>query len=78
MRWRTAFGITTGLFVAGVAVGYVANKRGIPQHEVPRWLLKEATRKVLHAMDAVRELTPDQVPVPVADALDQPPPGAPT
>ena len=73
MRWRTAFGITTGLFVAGVAVGYVANKRGIPQNQVPRWLVKETTRRVLHLVDAVRDLTPDQPPVPVDEALGEGP-----
>jgi hypothetical protein len=53
-------------------VGYVAHKRGIPQDQVPRWLLKEATRKALHAIDAVRELVPDAEPVPVEEALGGP------
>lgn len=70
MRLRTVFGITAGLFAAGVAVGYVANKRGIPQDQVGRWLVKETTRKVLHVIDAVQELLPDQAPVPFADALE--------
>jgi hypothetical protein len=75
MRLRTVLGITGGLFVAGVAVGYVANKRGIPQDQVPRWLVKETTRKVLHLIDAVQDLLPDQPPVPVSEALGQEPPG---
>lgn len=72
MRLRTVVGITAGLFVAGVAVGYVANKRGIPQDQVGRWLLKETTRKVLHVVDAVHDLLPDSAPVPLDEALGPP------
>ena len=72
MRLRTVVGITAGLFVAGVAVGYVANKRGIPQDQVGRWLVKETTRKVLHVVDAVHDLLPDSVPVPLDEALGPP------
>lgn len=77
MRWRTLAGITAGLFVAGVAVGYAAHKRGIPQDQVPRWVLKGVTRRALHVIDAVHDLFPDQAPVPVAVALEEPP-GEPT
>ena len=73
MRLRTALAITGGLFAAGVAVGYVATKRGIPQDQVPRWLLKGVTRRVLHAIDAVHDLLPDQPPVPVDQAMAEPP-----
>jgi hypothetical protein len=45
---------TVGLFAAGVAVGYLANKRGIPQAEIPRWLAKGLTRRALRILDAVR------------------------
>ena len=69
MQWRWVAGTTVGLFAAGVAVGYVAHKQGIPQDQVPRWVLKGVTRRVLHAIDAVQELLPDQPPVPVAEAL---------
>jgi hypothetical protein len=75
MKWRVAAGITVGLFAAGVAVGYAAEKRGIPRDQVGRWALKEATRKVLHAYDRVRDLLPDpEVATPLADALRQEPP----
>jgi hypothetical protein len=73
--WKVAAGVTMGMFGAGVAAGYVAHKRGVPQEQVPRWLLKEATRKALHAYDAVRDLLPDAEPVPVEEALGEPPPG---
>lgn len=69
--WRLALGITVGLFAAGVAVGYVANKRGVPKDQVGRWLLKESTRAVLRGMDAVRELVPDGRGVPLTDALTE-------
>lgn len=69
MRWQWVAGATVGLFAAGVTVGYVANKKGIPQDQVPRWLLKTATRRALHAIDALQELLPDQEPVPVSEAL---------
>ena len=71
MNWKWAFGITGGLFAAGIAVGYAAQKRGIPRDEVGRWALKEATRKALHAYDTVRELLPDQEPVPLSQALKE-------
>jgi hypothetical protein len=73
MRWRTVFGVTAGLFAAGVAVGYVAHKRGIPQDQVPRWLLKEVTRKALRVVDAVQDLLPDQQPIPMGTAMDEEP-----
>jgi hypothetical protein len=59
MRWRTAVGITVGLFAAGVALGYVAQKRGVPRDQIGRWAVKEATRKALQACDVVRDLLPD-------------------
>lgn len=67
--WKLALGVTVGLFAAGVAVGYVANKRGIPKDQVGRWLLKEATRGVLRGVDALRELAPDGDAVPLSEAL---------
>jgi len=73
MRFRTVLAITGGLFVAGVAVGYAANRRGIPREQVPRWVLKEATRAVLRVVDAVHDTLPDAPPVPVAEALERPP-----
>ncbi len=74
MKWKWAVGATVGLFAAGVAVGYVANQRGIPQDQIPRWLLKGATRRALRALDLARDLLPDADPVPVGAALDQPAP----
>jgi hypothetical protein len=74
--WKMALGVTVGLFGAGVAVGYVAHNRGIPQDQLPRWLLKEATRKALHAIDAIRDLLPDAEPVPLEQALGQEPAGS--
>ncbi|MBA2320557.1 MAG: hypothetical protein H0V89_05315 [Deltaproteobacteria bacterium] len=67
MSWRAAAGLTVGLFAAGIAVGYVANKRGIPQDQIHRWFVKRATRRVLHAVDAIRELLPDAEPVRVTE-----------
>ena len=74
MNWKLAAGITVGLFGAGVAVGYVAQQRGIPQSEIPRWLIKGVTRRALRLMDAARDALPDDVPVPVAEALAAPSP----
>lgn len=71
--WRFALGATAGLFAAGVAVGYMANKRGIPQEQVPRWLVKGLTRRALHALDAVRELLPDDDGVPITEAIGETP-----
>jgi hypothetical protein len=59
IRWKAAAAVTVGLFGAGIAVGYVAHRRGVPQDQVGRWLLKEATRKALHAYDAARDWLPD-------------------
>jgi hypothetical protein len=68
--WKMAATVTVGLFGAGVAVGYVAHKRGVPQEQVPRWLLKEATRKVLRVYDALQdarsEPAPEETPGPRA------------
>jgi hypothetical protein len=75
MSWRFAAGVTVGLFAAGVAIGYAAQKRGIPRDQVGRWALKEATRKALHAYDVVRELVPDPAEgVPLKEALAAEPP----
>ena len=73
MNWKWALGITGGLFATGIAVGYAANKRGIPQDQVARWAVKGATRRVLHAWDVIRELLPDQQPIPLAAVLATPP-----
>lgn len=77
MNWKWVAGITVGLFGAGVAVGYVAQKRGIPQDQVGRWLVKGAVRRVLVASDAVRDAIPNQRPVPLVEALSQDPPRPP-
>lgn len=69
MTWKTAAGITLGLFGAGVAVGYAAQKRGIPQDQVGRWLLKEGIRRVLRVTDAARDLLPDDPPKRLPDVL---------
>lgn len=59
--WKLAVGVTVGLFVAGVAVGFVANKRGIPQDQIGRWFVKGVTRRALHVVDAVRDRLPEPV-----------------
>ncbi|MFZ5479267.1 MAG: hypothetical protein ACOZNI_21055 [Myxococcota bacterium] len=74
MNWKWAVGITAGLFGAGVAVGYVAHKRGIPQDEIGRWLVKGATRRALRLYDSVRDVLPDEAPVPLARAIEEAPP----
>ena len=74
MNWKLAAGITVGLFGAGVTVGYVAQKRGIPQDQVGRWLVKGVVRRALRAGDAIRDVLPDQKPVRLVEALDQEPP----
>ena len=71
LKW--GIGITTGMFAAGIAVGYVANQRGIPQDQVPRWLVKGVTKRLLRGYDALRDLLPDGDAVPLADALEQDP-----
>ena len=73
MGWKWAIGGTAGLFAAGVAVGYVANKRGIPQDDVPRWLVKGVTRRVLRAVDAIRERLPDTDGEPLAETTEETP-----
>ena len=74
MNWKIAGTVTLGLFGAGVAVGYAAQKRGVPQDQIGRWVLKGVTRRVLKLTDAVRDVLPDDPPKRLADALDQPPP----
>ncbi len=70
MNWKIAGAFTLGLFGAGVAVGYAAQKRGIPQDQIGRWLLKGATRRVLRLKDAVRDALPDGPPQRLADVLE--------
>lgn len=72
MSMKVAVGVTLGLFGAGVAVGYAAQKRGIPQDKVPRWLVKESLRRVLRVTDAVRAALPADTPKALADALAEP------
>jgi hypothetical protein len=67
-------GITAGLFGAGVAVGYVAQKKGVPQDQVGRWLVKGVTRRALHLVDAVRDALPDDEAQPLAHAVVSEPP----
>ena len=74
MNWKLAAGVTLGLFGAGVAVGYAAQKRGIPQDQIGRWVLKGLTRRVMLLTDAVREALPDEPPKRLADAMAEAPP----
>lgn len=74
MNWKVAGAVTVGLFGAGIAVGYAAQKRGIPQDQIGRWVLKGVTRRVLALSDALREAMPDDAPKRLADALDEAPP----
>ncbi len=74
MNWKIAGAVTVGLFGAGVAVGYAAQKRGIPQDQIGRWLLKGATRRALRLSDAIRDALPDDDPKRIADAIAEPPP----
>lgn len=74
MTWKLAAGVTLTLFGAGVAVGYAAQKRGIPQDQIGRWVLKETTRRVLRLTDAVRDVLPAEPPKRLADALAESPP----
>lgn len=71
LKW--GLGLTAGMFAAGVAVGYVANKRGIPQDDVPRWLAKGATRRLLRGYDALRDALPDTDGTPLAVVLSEEP-----
>jgi hypothetical protein len=74
VNWKVFTGVTAGLFGAGIAVGFAAQKRGIPQDKVGRWLLKETTRRVLRVTDAVRDALPDEPPKRLAEALAEEPP----
>lgn len=74
MNWKIAGAVTLGLFGAGVAVGYAAQKKGIPQDQIGRWVLKGVTRRVLLLTDAVRDVLPDDPPKRIADALATPSP----
>ena len=79
MNWKVVAGVTLGLFGAGIAVGYAAQKKGIPRDQIGRWLVKGATRRVLRLTDAVQGSLPDEPPQRIAAALAEPPPrpGAP-
>ena len=74
MNWKIAAGVTVGLFGAGVALGIAAEKKGIPQDQIGRWLLKGVTRRVLRLSDAVRDVLPDDPPSALAEALRETPP----
>lgn len=74
MNWKIAGAVTLGLFGAGVAVGYAAQKKGIPQDQIGRWLLKGVTRRVMLLTDAVRDALPDDPPKRIAEAIAEPPP----
>lgn len=66
MNWKIAGAVTVGLFGAGVAVGYAAQKNGIRQDQIGRWALKGITRKVLLLTDAVRDALQERSPRPGA------------
>ena len=74
MNWKVAGAVTLGLFGAGVAVGIAAQKRGIPQDQIGRWVLKGITRQALRLGDAVRDVLPDDPPKRLADAIAEPAP----
>lgn len=74
MKWRWVLASTAGLFGAGVAAGVAAQKRGIPQDQVPRWLAKELLRRGLRVADAVRDELPGEHATALSEAMDQPPP----
>ena len=75
MNWKWAAGLTLGLFGAGVAVGYAAQQRGIPQDQISRWLLKGVTRRALVVADALYDALPDDENAqPLHDALKAAPP----
>ncbi len=69
MNWKLAAGVTVGLFGAGIAVGYAAQKRGIPQDKIARWALKGVTRRVLRLADTLRDALPDDPPQRLTAAL---------
>ena len=69
MRWRLILGATGALFTAGVYVGYVANKNGIPKNEIPRWMLKSATRKTMDFYDKVADAMPHDRAQPLSEAI---------
>ncbi len=75
MSWRILLGGTAALFGVGVGVGYLAQQRGVPRDQVGRFVLKESLRAGLRVYDQVRDLVPDDEPVPLAEALLLPPPG---
>lgn len=78
MSWKIAAGVTLGLFGAGVAVGIAAQKRGIPQDKVPRWLVKESLRRALRVSDLIQDALPGDPPKALAGALTEAGPEAPT
>lgn len=74
MNWKLVGGVTAGLFGAGIAVGYAAQKRGIPQDQVARWLLKGVVRRALRMGDIARDMLPSTEPQLLAEALIASPP----
>jgi hypothetical protein len=74
MNWKVAAGVTLGLFGAGVTVGCLAQKKGIPRDQIGRWVLKGATRRILRLTDAVRDVLPNDPPRRLAESLAEPPP----
>lgn len=74
MNWKVAGAVTLSLFGAGVAVGYAAQKRGIPQNQIGRWVLKGVTRRVLLLADSVQEVLPAESPKRLGEALNDAPP----
>lgn len=74
MSWKMAAGVTIGLFGAGIVVGYEAQRRGIPQDQIGRWLVKGVTRRALWLIDAAKEALPDEPPERLKDAIAGPSP----
>ena len=74
MNLRWIIGVPLAVFGVGIAVGYAARQRGVPQDQVGRWTVKEIVRAGLRAHDAVVDILPDDDPIPLADALNAPPP----
>lgn len=46
--------VAVGVFGAGIALGALAARRGVPRDQIPRWLALGVTRVAVRAVDRLR------------------------
>jgi hypothetical protein len=78
MRLKTLLAISTGVFGAGIGLGVVAARRGIPPDQIQHWLTVGAASRLIHAVDWMMGWQPRVTSLPEAAPIPAPRSEAPT